>query len=499
MQVEHLLQDEDLGLRLLWAEEALLRREISGLTATDLEDPLRFLQPGEIVLSGLVWWTPDGGRRKADQFAASLRGAGTAALLAGEETHGAVPEDVLVACRDHDIPLFAVPPDVSFRTITDAFYLRQWGRLGRRPAGRNALPAAVRGRLQQLLTAGAGPQELLDAALGPLGPAPCGILTASGRLVARTPGTPVLTPRQAAEHLRTGTGLTVPVDGGGSVYDRWYLTARDAADVPPGVLYELADVLAECRLQQPAGPAPEPAAALLALLTAARPDPAARTALLTAGGLPEGEPRHVIAVRAGTGGPATAGAALAEALAHHGAPHLVAPLGDGAAAVVSGPPPHPALEAAWPLLHACDPTTLLHAGVSAPTPDAEGLPGALRQARFALDSARGASPDRSEVTGAEGFTTLARLLTGVPAEVREVFSTRVLGRLVTEESASAGMLLETLETFLAHNGSWTRTGESLHLHVNTVHYRIQRIESLTGLDLSRLDHRLDLRAALLCR
>lgn len=40
---------------------------------------------------------------------------------------------------------------------------------------------------------------------------------------------------------------------------------------------------------------------------------------------------------------------------------------------------------------------------------------------------------------------------------------------------------------------------ALHLHVNTVHYRIQRIEVLTDRDLSRLDHKLDLRAALLCR
>jgi DNA-binding PucR family transcriptional regulator len=39
----------------------------------------------------------------------------------------------------------------------------------------------------------------------------------------------------------------------------------------------------------------------------------------------------------------------------------------------------------------------------------------------------------------------------------------------------------------------------VHLHVNPVHYRIQRIESLTGRGLSRLDHKLDLRAALLCR
>ena len=61
------------------------------------------------------------------------------------------------------------------------------------------------------------------------------------------------------------------------------------------------------------------------------------------------------------------------------------------------------------------------------------------------------------------------------------------------------MLLETLEVFLAHDCSWTRTAEALHIHVNTVHYRVERIETLTGRDLSRLDDRVDLSAALLCR
>jgi DNA-binding PucR family transcriptional regulator len=59
--------------------------------------------------------------------------------------------------------------------------------------------------------------------------------------------------------------------------------------------------------------------------------------------------------------------------------------------------------------------------------------------------------------------------------------------------------LETLETFLACDGSWARTAEALHLHVNSVHHRIGRIEHFTGRDLSRRYDRLDLWAALLCR
>ncbi|RSS61319.1 PucR family transcriptional regulator [Streptomyces sp. WAC07061] len=499
MHVEQLLQDEDLGLRLLWAEDPLLRREISGLTATDLEDPMRFLQPGEIVLSGLVWWSADGGRQKAEQFVSSLSGAGTAALLAGEETHGAVPDDIVVACMNHEIPLIAVPAEVSFRTITDAFYLRQWGQLSRRPAAHHALPTAVRTQLQRLLTAGAGPEELLNAASTRLGPAACSVLTATGRIVARTPGTPVLEPRQAAEHIRGGVGVTLAIEGEASPYDRWYLNVMDAADVPPRVLHELAGVLAECRERAHENPADERSAELGQLLGAPAADPVAVAELLRSCGLPDEGPFHVVAAGTSTGDAGRAAAVLVEALAHQGAAHVVTELNDGAAALVSGPSPRSTLESVWPLLHACDPTTLLHAGVSSQVAAPDGLEGAVREARYGLDSARGAAPDRSEVTDTGSFTTLARLLTGLPREVRRAFSARVLGPLATEDGASAAMLRETLETFLAHNGSWARTGESLHLHVNTVHYRVQRIEVLTGLDLSRLDHRLDLRAALLCR
>ncbi|MFD1276852.1 PucR family transcriptional regulator ligand-binding domain-containing protein [Streptomyces kaempferi] len=82
MHVENLLEDESLGLRLLWADDPLLRREISGVTATDLEDPARFVRPGEVVLSGLVWWTPEDGQARAERFVAALKTAGAAVLLA---------------------------------------------------------------------------------------------------------------------------------------------------------------------------------------------------------------------------------------------------------------------------------------------------------------------------------------------------------------------------------------------------------------------------------
>lgn len=98
MHVLDLLQSDSLGLTLLWGDEDLLGQEVNGVTATDLEEPGRFLGPGELVLSGLVWWTA-GDLAKADRFVSALAAAGATALLAGEETHGKVPDELVAACR----------------------------------------------------------------------------------------------------------------------------------------------------------------------------------------------------------------------------------------------------------------------------------------------------------------------------------------------------------------------------------------------------------------
>ncbi|MFD8650941.1 PucR family transcriptional regulator ligand-binding domain-containing protein, partial [Streptomyces mirabilis] len=197
MHVDHLLKDESLGLRLLWAEEPQLTREISGVTATDLEDPARFVRPGEVVLSGLVWWTAEGGRDKAERFVAALRTAGAAVLLAGEETHGSVPDDLIEACARHGVPLAAVPAHIMFRAITDTVYFRQWGELNRL----HALPENVRVRLSRLVAQDAGPDVVVASAFAHVDRATAYVFTPARRTRAAPEGArpglarPALAPR----------------------------------------------------------------------------------------------------------------------------------------------------------------------------------------------------------------------------------------------------------------------------------------------------------------
>ncbi|WP_181771585.1 PucR family transcriptional regulator [Amycolatopsis pittospori] len=59
-------------------------------------------------------------------------------------------------------------------------------------------------------------------------------------------------------------------------------------------------------------------------------------------------------------------------------------------------------------------------------------------------------------------------------------------------------LLQTLETFLRRGGR-RQTAAALHVHPNTVDYRLRRIADLTGLDPTRLEHIALLNAALAAR
>jgi DNA-binding PucR family transcriptional regulator len=56
--------------------------------------------------------------------------------------------------------------------------------------------------------------------------------------------------------------------------------------------------------------------------------------------------------------------------------------------------------------------------------------------------------------------------------------------------------VHTLEAFLGCSGSWNRCAAELHVHVNTLRYRIRRIEELTGRDLGTLENRVDFFLAL---
>jgi DNA-binding PucR family transcriptional regulator len=92
--------------------------------------------------------------------------------------------------------------------------------------------------------------------------------------------------------------------------------------------------------------------------------------------------------------------------------------------------------------------------------------------------------------------TYERLLDSVPTPVLRSFRERLLGPLAEYDAQHSAELLPTLRSFLACDGSWSACASRMYVHVNTVRYRIGRIEDITGRDLSALPDRVDFFLAL---
>lgn len=63
------------------------------------------------------------------------------------------------------------------------------------------------------------------------------------------------------------------------------------------------------------------------------------------------------------------------------------------------------------------------------------------------------------------------------------FYAETIGELVTYDNENQGNLLITLKSFLDNNGNLQQAADELHLSIAGLRYRIERIESLSGIDL----------------
>jgi sugar diacid utilization regulator len=57
---------------------------------------------------------------------------------------------------------------------------------------------------------------------------------------------------------------------------------------------------------------------------------------------------------------------------------------------------------------------------------------------------------------------------------------------VAQDSQDGGQLIATLREYVACDLNGKRAAETLHIHVNTAHYRLARISERTGCDLHRV-------------
>ncbi|AWG98469.1 helix-turn-helix domain-containing protein [Rhodococcus ruber] len=137
----------------------------------------------------------------------------------------------------------------------------------------------------------------------------------------------------------------------------------------------------------------------------------------------------------------------------------------------------------------------LGAGIGPVCRRAEDYPAAVREARFALRVGVHGLHERTVVTVESlGMYRLFAHVGGVDALAAAAEET--LAPVLRADSRDGSDLLHTLQTYLEKDRRATETARALHVHVNTLRYRIERVGKLLGVDLDDPDARFFLLLAL---
>lgn len=122
-------------------------------------------------------------------------------------------------------------------------------------------------------------------------------------------------------------------------------------------------------------------------------------------------------------------------------------------------------------------------GLSDPVGNLPRVPDAYREAQWALQSAI-ANNKTVMRYGEESALSpfLPRTLSGANRIVDYI-----LGPLLEYDATNDSQLVASLKTFLSNQRSWQRAAASLHVHRQTLVYRMRRVEELTGRRLDETD------------
>jgi purine catabolism regulator len=181
------------------------------------------------------------------------------------------------------------------------------------------------------------------------------------------------------------------------------------------------------------------------------------------------------------------------------APVLASPLGVEVICFYILPNDAPRPEAALSLAEAIlsqaqreFPEIPLYCGVGTPAIELNAWRTSFRQAGQAMELSR-----RLGVRKPVYFSDLSvfRLLMQIEHSPELVaFQEEILGSLLAHEGSEE--FLRTLSAFFEHNANLSHTSEALFIHRNTLLYRMERIASITGLDLEQPETRLAVQLAL---
>jgi hypothetical protein len=134
-------------------------------------------------------------------------------------------------------------------------------------------------------------------------------------------------------------------------------------------------------------------------------------------------------------------------------------------------------------------------GAGRPGAGPEGLRRSVAEAVTALSLA-GTRPQGQRVVRHLDIGSHALLLDFVDRQVLLAYRDAVLGPLERWDHEHGAELVQTLRAFLQHDGHWRASAAQLHIHHNTLRYRLGRVAALTGRDADTTAGRVDFALAL---
>ncbi|UCJ16259.1 PucR family transcriptional regulator ligand-binding domain-containing protein [Pseudomonas sp. MM211] len=137
-------------------------------------------------------------------------------------------------------------------------------------------------------------------------------------------------------------------------------------------------------------------------------------------------------------------------------------------------------------------------GLSSGSHHPERFARALGQARQALVAAQ-AFPERLGLCSFNELGVIELLAAIRDRSLLERFVERTLGPLIGDDSRHEPVLMPTLEAWFFENANLALAAQRLGVHRNTLSYRVQRIEALTGCSFDDPHDRLNISIALLIR
>jgi purine catabolism regulator len=465
-----LLAAPELNLVAVAGSAEALRRPVSWCAVTELADPRPWLQGGELVLTtGLRQ------RTAAEQrdFVAQVAQREVAAIGFGTGLrHERVPRATLTAAESAGLPVIEVPYETPFLAV-DRFVADQ---ISAENNGRQRALLHLHDALARALLSGGGLDSLLHALRQVVG-APLAVVDAYGTVL-------------AGESSAAAFAVSIPVEVGGAVVAR--LRTGATHDVLPYaaslVGLELARrqaVLAGRRelvgqvIEDIVRATLSEGEAVRRLATFGIDAARSHTVLLAASGReadPGGE-----RLRGLPGGVYPLSAAGAEpVVTAHAGEHL---------AVVVGEDQQVAEVARQTLGYVAQLGDDARVGIGGGYPGVAGLRWSFYEAREALTRGPG-------INGREPLSLPGLLLASDSLPLAEL-GRAVLAPLLDFDGQGGGAaLVETLRAFLEEDASVARVASRLFVHRNTVRYRLDQIERLTGRSLATTQDRVQFWLAL---